>query len=265
MKNIVFIMDIDIGGDGRYSSSRRMSYNYSIDSWRKWCDKNDCELFILNDLVFDNDRMGICWQRYYLFDILDNNGIKYDQILMVDADTIVHPNCPNFFKETENKYCGVMNDGCYEWVSRSIKNYGNYLFKNQNKIKPWEYINGGFQIVNKKHKQFFQDIIKFYWENSDSLIYAQENFKVGTDQTVLNYLLKKCDIGLKILPQCYNLQDLFRKNLLHITGHSWWEDNLENLYNSAWVYHFNAIPNNPRDANYWIERVYKDLYGDNNI
>ena len=62
--------------------------------------------------------------------------------------------------------------------------------KGQKKVKPWEYINGGFQIVNKKHKQLFTDIIKFYWENSDKLIYAQETFKVGTDQTVINYLLK---------------------------------------------------------------------------
>ena len=160
MSNIVFIMDIDIGGEGRYASERRSSYGYSISSWRKWCDKNDCELFVLNDLVFDNNRMGICWQRYYLFDILDSNDIEYDQVLMVDADTIVHPDCPNFFEETNGEYGGVMTDGCYEWVNRSISNYHDNLFK------------------------------------------------------------------------------------------------------SGWVYHFNSIPQNKenRNANYWIERVYKDLY-----
>ena len=50
--------------------------------------------------------MNICWQRYYLFDILDANDIKYDQILSVDADTIVHPDCPNFFEMTEGKMWG---------------------------------------------------------------------------------------------------------------------------------------------------------------
>ena len=69
MKNLVFMMDIDIKGDGRYASSRRAAYKYSIDSWKKWCDKNECELFVLNDLLMSNDIMGICWQRYYLFDI----------------------------------------------------------------------------------------------------------------------------------------------------------------------------------------------------
>ena len=204
--------------------------------------------------------MGICWQRYYLFDILNDNKIKYDQILMVDADTIVHPDCPNFFKETEYKYCGVKCDGCYEWVGRSLQNYHEFLFKDEKMLKPWQYINGGFQIVNGIHQQIFQDIIKFYWENSDKLLHAQENFKVGTDQTVVNYLLKRYQVDVKILPTCYNLQDLFRKNLLHIPGHSWWKDNLDNLYNSGWIYHFNAIPQNDRDSNYWIKRVYEELY-----
>ena len=62
--------------------------------------------------------MKITWQRYYVFDILEANDIDYNQILMVDADTIVHPDCPNFFELTDSKYCGVMNDGCYEWVTR---------------------------------------------------------------------------------------------------------------------------------------------------
>ena len=258
MKNIVFIPNIDLG------TARSDSYHYSVKSWKKWCDKNDCELFVLEDLVFPVERMKVTFQRYYLFDILENNEIDYNQILMVDADTIVHPNCPNFFEETENKYCGVAVEGCHEWVNRSIKNYNDYLFSDQEKIKPWEYINGGFQIVNKKHKQFFQDIIKFYWENSDKLLHAQEEFKVGTDQTPINYLLRKFNVDLKILPPCYDFQDLFRKNLLYLPGYSWWEDKLDNLYNSGWIYHFNAIPQNQynRDSAYWMKRVYEELYGE---
>ena len=31
MKNLVFMMDVDIKGDGRYASSRREAYKYSID------------------------------------------------------------------------------------------------------------------------------------------------------------------------------------------------------------------------------------------
>ena len=160
--------------------NRNESYDLSVKSWKQWCDKNDVDLFVWDELVFPIERMKITWQRYYLFDILESNEIDYNQVLMVDADTIIHPDTPNFFEETENKYCGVINDGCYEWVSRSIKKYGDYIFPDDTKLKPWNYINGGFQIVNKNHKQLFQDIIKFYWENSDKLLYAQKEFKVGT-------------------------------------------------------------------------------------
>ena len=117
------MMDIDLGGEGRYSSSRREAYKYSIDSWKKWCDKNDCELFILNDLLIEKEKMAICWQRYYLFDILDANEIEYDQVLMVDADTIVHPDTPNFFEMSEGKLCGCQFDGSWDWVLRSVENY----------------------------------------------------------------------------------------------------------------------------------------------
>ena len=79
MKNLVFLMDIDLGGDGRYSSHRRDAYKYSIGSWQKWCDMNNSELFVLNDLVVEHQKMAICWQRYYLFDILDANEIEYNQ------------------------------------------------------------------------------------------------------------------------------------------------------------------------------------------
>tara|TARA_R110002020_G_scaffold406604_1_gene616744 strand:- start:3279 stop:4043 length:765 start_codon:yes stop_codon:yes gene_type:complete len=253
MKNIVFIPNINLG------KGRSDSYEYSIKSWSYFCTKNNCELIVWEDLLYPIDFMKITWQRYYLFDILEENNIDYNQILMVDADTIVHPDCPNFFEETEYRYCGVINDGCYEWVTRSIKNFGDELFDSKY-IRPTKYINGGFQIVNSTHKPFFEIMKKYYSSNKESIQKAIDKIKAGTDQTILNYMLQKNNINVKTLPVCYNFQDLFRKNLLHIPNHSWWPDTLDNLFNAGWIYHFNAIPKNPRNANYWIERTYKELY-----
>ena len=85
---------------------------------------------------------------------------------------------------------------------------------------------------------------------------------VGTDQTPINYLTRKFDVDLKWLPNCFNLHDPFRKSLLHIDSSNWWPDTLDNMFNSGWVYHFNAIPQNPmgRDASYWLKRTYEELY-----
>ena len=94
MKNVVFIPNIDLG------NGRSDKYSYCVKSWKRWCDINDCELLVLEDLLLPIEQMKITWQRYYVFDILDDNNINYNQVLLVDADTIVHPHCPNFFNKT---------------------------------------------------------------------------------------------------------------------------------------------------------------------
>ena len=105
-------------------------------------------------LVVSIEQMKITWQRYYMFDILESNDINYDQILIVDADTIVHPNCPNFFELTNHKYSVVRNNGSFEWTRRSMDGFSKLLFNSKLPFNVWDYFNCGFQIVNKNHKDF---------------------------------------------------------------------------------------------------------------
>ena len=258
MKNIIFIMDVDLQGSTheslahRYSDSRRAPYKYSINSWEKWVTKNNAEVFILNDALMPNKDMGICWQRYYLFDILEANNIEYDQILMVDADTIVHPDCPNFFEMTERKFTGVHCDASYDWVCRSIENYSRYAFDGF-MSKFYNYIDCGFMIVNKHHKDFFNQIVSFYHQNSKNLRKIETTFHVGTDQTPVNMLIERENINLKLLPYEFNMVDMNRKELL--------DDNLS-FTKIGWVYQFNCIPNNKDNqaTYYWMKKTYETLY-----
>ena len=123
MKNIVFIVDVKLKGSGRWAGTRSDPYKFSIDSWKSWCNKNNCELFVLTEEILPHAHMPISWQRYYIFDLLEANGIEYDQILYVDADTIVHPDAPNIFEISDRKFCFVHNEGSYDWVLRSMENY----------------------------------------------------------------------------------------------------------------------------------------------
>jgi hypothetical protein len=250
-KNIVFMMDIDLKGEGRWASSRRAPYEYSIKSWSKWCEKNNAELFVLNDMLFDHTEMGICWQRYYLFNILEANNIEFDQILMVDADTIVHPDCPDFFQMTDRKLVGVHNDASYDWVLRSLENYAKLAF-NGIQSKWWNYIDCGFIIVNETHKSFFNTIVDFYWKHKE-LLKNLETFHVGTDQTPFNILVEKENVDLKLLPYEFNMVDLPRKEIL------------ENMVFTeiGHVYQYNCIPNNKDNqaTYYWMKKTYEHLYG----
>ena len=99
-KNIVFMIAVN--------AEDKKEYKYSINSWKHFCKKNNAELLLLENPVVDQNEMHIIFQRYYLFDMLEHNSVDYNQILMVDADTIVHPDCPNFFEVTDNNIVWYM-------------------------------------------------------------------------------------------------------------------------------------------------------------
>lgn len=243
-KNIVFIVKIE--GE----SERSNPYHLSVESWKKWCKKNDCELFVLTKRIYDSTIMNCNWHKLFVFDLLDNEGIEYDQILTVDADTIIHPDSPNFFNLTDNKFCAVHNEGSYDWVLRSIENYSKHLFENY-KFPFWKYINSGFIILNKSHKEFYKKIISFYFSNAELVRNIQKQFGVGTDQPIINFFLNKENIDYKILPYEFNMQDLARKEILN---------NELTFINLGWVYHYNAIPQRYGKPEEWMKKTYKHLY-----
>jgi hypothetical protein len=247
--NVVFIPNVKNG----MNNPNLINYDYSIKGWKKWCDKNGCELFVLEDTIFPIEEMKITWQRYYVFDLLENAGIDYENVLMVDADTFVHPECPNFFNMMDDSYVGVHNYGSYDWIIRSIEIYQKYFFQDIN-LPFYEYINGGFQVFNKKHKQFFQDVLNFYFTNKDNLLTIQNKFGVGTDQTPINFLLRKHNVDLKLLPHEYNMCDMIRREVL---------DEQMTFSKIGWIYHFCAIPGEKSEfIPYWLEKCYKYFYGE---
>ena len=253
MKNVVFIPNVDLG------NNRSTPYHYSVKSWKKWCEMNNCKLVEWKDPIMDSSQFPIIMQREWVFDILEHNNIDYDQVLIVDADTIVHPNCPNFFNETQHEYSAILNNGCYEWVTRSVRDWGNSLFPNQPLIKTYDYFNTGFVVMNKKHKPFIEKIKELYLTRGEEIKIYRDKIKASTGQTIVNFMLQKHNIKTTKLSEAYNLQDLHKKSLLHFPGHSWFSDELHFL-EAGWVYHFNAIPQNERHVSYWMERTYNYLY-----
>ena len=72
MKNIVFIPYIkrekDLTGKSSIGhSNRHQGYEYGIKSWKYWCDKNSCELYVMSDLLCPESEMLITWQRWKFY------------------------------------------------------------------------------------------------------------------------------------------------------------------------------------------------------
>ena len=67
MKNIVFIVNLkDIK-----KPNRSNPYQYSINSWKAWCDKNNCELMVLEDRIYEENFMNANWHKLFIFKLLD--------------------------------------------------------------------------------------------------------------------------------------------------------------------------------------------------
>tara|TARA_Y100001963_G_C6770935_1_gene444821 strand:- start:434 stop:1171 length:738 start_codon:yes stop_codon:yes gene_type:complete len=232
-KNIVFIVNLPEAK----KPGRNQPYQYSVKSWKTWCDKNNCELYVLEDRIYPESQMNANWHKLFVFQLLNASNIEYDQILIADADTMIHPDAPNVFELTNNKFCAVHNFGSYDWVCRSIENYKKHLFPNVN-VKLFDYFNSGIMIVNKKHNNFFEKIIKYYLDNSEKIIILQDKYQVGTDQPVLNFFVQQENIEYKQLEYKWNMQDMRRFEIL---------DNELTFTKMGWIYHFNSIDDELRD------------------
>ena len=212
MKNIVFITAIP--GAKTADGLDNMDYKqYCLNTWQYWCDKNNVDLILLEDSIEDPSEKSATWQRYYVFDVLENSDIEYDQIAMVDLDTMIKWDTPNFFELADNKLSAVKDNEVVEWTYNSKNGY-QHMFPNV-KFDWWDYVNAGFMVVNSKHKKLFKNIIKFYHNNKEQLLDLQYNTLIkGSDQTPFNYLIRQMGCDINYLPKIYNMTSLHRKGIL---------------------------------------------------
>ena len=191
---------------------------YSIDAWKFWCKKNDCELVIydkpsIEDLV----KYKITIQRWFdVFDFLDKKNINYDQIAMVDACSIPHWNCSNFFELTGGKFTAGRDMDNLRWIYESIEGYKNFFEDFEFNLS--EYVCCQFTIFNESHREFFTKFKQMYLDNIEELTFLQKKVKRGTDQTPFNYMVQMNNIEVNYLSQPYRLSHLPRKEML---GYNW--------------------------------------------
>ena len=70
MKNIIFIPNINCG------DNRANPYHLSVKSYQKWAEQyNDIEVIEWTDPLMDIKQFPIIYQREWVLDILDHNGV----------------------------------------------------------------------------------------------------------------------------------------------------------------------------------------------
>ncbi len=164
--------------------------DWSLKTWEFYAKKHNCEIFILEDPLYDVEWMRPTWQRWYVYDLLKSNNIEYNQVALIDIDTMVRWDTPNIFELSQNKYTGVRDDISLEWVNNSLEGYKKFFPGVE--LEWINYINNGMLVLPKKGEDFCNVIKDFYHENVDELRNLQHyTLKKGTDQTPINYMAVK--------------------------------------------------------------------------
>lgn len=228
-KNIVFFTTMDQAPDN-------MEYKkWCFESWKHWCNKHDVEIFVLDTPLYSKDLMKPTWQRWHVLEILEANNVNYDQVALVDADTLIHPDAPNFFDLTNHEFAAVQDDLMVEWVHNSIEGYKDF-FPDVN-IDWTTYFNCGFVVINENHKALCKRITDFYYANLEELRNRQHNtLKKGSDQTPVNYMANEFG-KVNFLNKKWNFTHLHLRGVLN-----------QMLPKVGYIYHFNGFDKTQRDS-----------------
>ena len=256
MKNVVFwtgIKNTEPNMIKKYGGYKWM--DISKKSWEYWCEKNNC-IFYHYETPSKGDlkEFRVTWQRWFdVYDELEKNNIKYDKIFLVDACSIIKWDCPNFFDLCDDRMTAWLDKDNWGWIHQSVTGYKQFFKEFGHELSDRkmvnEYINAGAVIINKNHKEFFESLKEFYYENKNRLISLQDKEVVkGTDQTPFNYWLQIKNVEVNTsLPFMYNLTHMHRKSMLM---HNWQleDDMIPYFVKYGYIWKYNGIPKDERTS-----------------
>jgi hypothetical protein len=178
--------------------------------------------------VFRTDREGKCggWKKLGYLPIFEKENAfelmdEYDQILILDADIYIRPTASNIFEDLPSEYgfggvceCDMPINGQH---MVKIKQYSHMQYSQvASKMKGWRYHDAcGLEFFNMGMMLLNSSVIKPFLRGQSprEFLFRPEFqdmldgvgvYKWSTDQTLLNYWLKKDRIPVKHLDWKYN-------------------------------------------------------------
>jgi len=231
-------------------------FEASKECWQSYCKKHNIDFIVVNKKL---PNVKFCvWHKEFVFDFI---GDKYEKIALVDFDTLVHWDAPNFFDLYNDEFCGVLENESLFWIQNSLNAFRDNFAELRNvEITLSEYINGGVLFFHKSHKNFFEKLKAFYIQNKPSF----DNWNVpntGKEQTILNLYLKKENITKKYLDFRFNTMRLTKNDWLH---HNWQIDGDKTPFfiKYSYIWHFTGCSIEERTnlmTSIWQQT--KHLYG----
>jgi hypothetical protein len=200
---------------GKFKRSDLSYARYSRATWQWWCDKNGIE-FIVFDKYPGDDRslaaMPPTIQRWLIPELLIQQRGAGTRVALVDADTMIRPDTPDFLDRTADFSATRGRD--IAWITRSIAAFQPFF--PDVTVTPQDYFNAGIVVVGQGQLDViraFRTFVAARWEELNRTILSAN---LGTDQTILNFMFRRAGVTVDVMPREFNLlhcfpmtQDLF--------------------------------------------------------
>jgi len=190
-----------------YQSAEQLN-QLSYESWKKYCESHNLKLICLTDIV--NPTFDRTNQIFYMFKLLKNSAVSFDNICLVRDTTLVNKNTENIFDLSNNKLTFAEWDSDFSYLLTNIELYQQHVFNNK-KVDFSRFFDLSVFVVNKSHEQIFDQILNFLEENYQNLInkldlkFIPQNFFFDGEYNKLPYVYNMIDINRKEIPIDSNL------------------------------------------------------------
>lgn len=202
-------------------------YDVCINSVKQYCENYGIDHIVQTDPILKIrpvksqrseqavERLGYLpiYEKENAFSYLDD----YDQICIVDSDIYILPSAPNIFDELkpDTDFAGVIEQHlpCTQKYKKKIEGYSRSQYVKL-AIPSWKRAGNGFEFYNMG-LMLFNFSIKQYLngETPEQFIKRKEfepfvngegNWRWSTDQTLLNYWVRKSGMNLQVLDWKWN-------------------------------------------------------------
>lgn len=123
------------------------------------------------------------WAKFEVLEKLDEAGIDFRRVAIVDYDTLVRRSCPWFLGKPGDGFSAAPDLGGWEWIAKAV--HGCHEVLGDPYIEPCSYFNTGVLVVDESHRDFCRRVVQASKEN-------QGGFVDGDfEQTFVNWLAFK--------------------------------------------------------------------------
>lgn len=142
---------------------------------------------------------------------------KYDQIAIIDSDIFIRDTAPDIFFELDEEYdfggCVEANMPMHDWYRNKIINYSRMQYGSLKIDWEWSnqtgfpFMNMGMMLMNKSFAQYLNgQTPKQFLERQEFKMFidGMGPWKWSTDQTLLNYWIRKEKMNIKKLDWKWN-------------------------------------------------------------